>query len=321
MPNVPLIRYGGNFIVPQPFVIRQVRAFGFAVEGDRAKMQALCDQTLNLAHHTRYRVLSSTVLITFMRMERLTSTQPAAAARGSFAETELNVSIFLTAEEKAGPLWLPKRLVWNMPYLWIDSNQAMIAGREIYGFPKQYGSVAMPLGEGAKAEFSATGEVLHRFAPAARAENLPVVTARRTDAAALEFERPFAAVAGMAGEFVQEVMRITDPFLFLAASLADLTAEHLLNLVFLGQLPSIVDGSRASYQEIAEASSVPQGFRGGGFLAGDYEIKIPHHDSVPWAQELGLAAGPADVTLQPHAAFHLDVDFDLTAGREIWTAT
>ena len=321
MPNVPLIRYGGNSIVPQPFSIRQVRAFGFAVDGDRAKMQALCDKTLNLAPDTRYRVLSSTVLITFMRMELLTSTQPAAAAHGTFSETELNVSILLAAEEKHGPIWLPARLVWNMPYLWLDSSGAMIAGRDIYGFPKQYGSVAMPRGEGERAEFSARGEVLHRFAPTTRAAILPIATARRTDAAALEFERPFAQVAGAARGFVDEVMRLTDPFLFLGASLADLTAEHLLNLVFLCQFPSIVDGSRASYQAIAEASSLPRAFRGGGFLRGDYEIAIPHHDSAPWAQELGLAPGAADVLLKPHAGFHLDVDFDLTAGREIWTAT
>ena len=320
MPNVPLIRYGGNAIVRQPFAIRQVRAFGFAVDGDRQRLQALCDQTLNLAPGTRYKVLSSTVLITFMRMERLTSALPAEAAHGSFAETELNVSIFLAAEEKHGLLWLPARLVWNMPYLWLDSSHAMIAGRDVYGFPKQYGRVSMPTGEGEKAEFSAAGEVLHRFDPATRAAILPIVTVRRTDAAALEFERPFAQVAGVAGGFVKEVMRLTDPLLFLGASLADLTAEHLLNLVFLRQLPSIVDGSRASFQQIAEASSLPRALRGGGFLRGDYEIEIPHHDSVPWAQELGLAPGAADVRVRPHAAFHLDVDFDLSAGREIWTA-
>ena len=321
MPNVPFIRYGGNFMIPQPFAIRQVRAFGFAVTGDAVKMQALCDKTLNLAPDTRYRVLSPTVLITFMRMERLTSTQPAAAALGAFSETELNVAMFLAAEEKDGPFWLPKRLVWNMPYLWLDSNHAMIAGREIYGFPKNYGSVAMPLAEGEMADFSVTSEVLHRFGPQQRGTILPIATVRRTDAAALEFDRPFADAAGAFGEFADEFLGLTAPLTFVAASLADLTAEHLMNLTFMGQLPSILDGSRACYQGIAEASAVPVAMRGAGLLSGDYEIKIPYHDSVPWAHELGLVANPADALLTPHAGFHLDMDFDLTAGREIWTAT
>lgn len=320
MPNVPRIQYGGNFLVQQPFAIRQARAFGFAVDGDRDRIQALCDKCLNLAPDTRYRVLSSTVLVTFMRMERLSSALPVEGARGSFTETELNISIFLAAEEKPLLLWRPARLVWHMPYLWLDSNNAMIAGRDIYGFPKQYGTVSMPREEGEKAEFAVTSEVLHRFAPDTRAEILPIVKARRTDAAALAFERPFAEVAEAAGLFVKEVMRITDPLLLLGAGFANLTAEHLLNLVFLRQLPSIVDGSRACYQGIVEASSLPRGLRGAGFLSGEYALEIPYHDSAPWAWELGIVANKVDAIIHPHAGFHLDFDFDLSAGREIWTA-
>ncbi len=321
MPNVPFIRYGGNAIVRQPFAIRHVTAFGFAVDADADRLQALCDRTLNLAPDTRYRVLSSTVLITFMRMAQLSSQLSAEAAQGSYSETELNVSLFLAAEEKGALVWLPARLVWHMPYLWLDSSAALIAGRDAYGFPKQYGTVTMPLGEGRTADFSVTAEVLNRFAPTAQASIQPIITAHRTDSPVLEFEQPFGQVSETAEAFVRQALRITEPLLFIGASLADLTAEHLLNLVFLRQLPDIADGSQACYQSIAEASSLPQAFRSGGFLRGDYEITIPHHDSVPWAQELGLAPGAGNVTLHPHAAFHLDIDFDLTAGREIWTAT
>lgn len=321
MPSVPRISYGGNFLVQQPFAIRQAQAFGFAVDGDRDRLQALCDRCLNLSPTTRYRVVSSTVLVSFLRMGRLAAALPPGAALGAFAETELNVAILLAVEEKHALGWQPARLAWHMPYLWLDSSQALIAGREIYGFPKQYGTIALPSAEGDPAEFSAAGEVLHRFGPTAQAATWPIAQVRRTDAAALEFARPFAQVAGVVGGFMQEVMRITDPLLFLGASLADLTAEHLLNLVLLRQLPSIADGSRACFQQIAEASSQPQALRGGGFLGGAFALEIPYHDSAPWGYELGLAASRADATLQPHAAFHLDFDFDLTAGREIWTAT
>lgn len=321
MPNVPFIQYAGNSIVGNPFSMRQVKAFGFAVDADHARLQSLIDRTLNLAPKTRYKVLSPTVLITYMRMARLASTQPAEAARGSFSENELNIAMLLAVEEKAGLFWLPKRLAWHMPYLWLDSSNAMIAGRDIYGFPKQYGTLAIPSAEGDKAEFSAASEVLHRFNPATLAAILPIAIARRTDAATLAFERPFAQIAGAAEAFVREALRITDPLLFIGASLANLTADDLLNLAFLRQLPRIEDSTRACHQSIAEASSLPLAFRGGGFLSGDYEIEIPHHDSVPWAQEIGIAPGAADVRVKPHAGFHLDIDFELTAGREIWTAT
>ena len=320
MPNFPFIQYAGNSIVRNPFSLRQVKTFCFAVTADPQRIQALVDRTLNLALDTRYKAVSPTVLISYMRMDRLSSTPPAEAAHGSFTEHELNVSFLLAAEERRGLLWLPARLVWFLPYLWLDSNNAMIAGRDIYGFPKQYGTLTMPLAEGEKAVFSAASEVLHRFGPAERAAILPIATTRRTDAAALEFERPFAELASAAETFAKEVLRITDPFLFIGASLADLTAEHLVNLAFLRQLPRIQGSARACFQSVVESSTLLRGFRAGGFLSGDYEIEIPHHDSVPWAQEIGLAPGAADVTVQPHAGFHLDIDFDFTAGREIWTA-
>ena len=321
MPNVPFVRYGGNFVVQQPFVIRQAQVFGLALDGDRDRLQALCDKTLNLSPTTRCTGVPSTVLVAFMRMDRLCSGVPASAACGTFTERELNISILLAAEEKVGPLWLPSRLVWPMPYLWLDSSNALIAGRDSYGFPKQFGSIAMPSREDEPAEFCARGEVLPCFDPQTHACIELIATIRRTDAPTMEFAEPFAEIAGAAGVFVKEVMRITDPLLFLAASLADLTAENLLNLVFLRQLPSIEDGSRACYQGIVEASSLPRALRAGGFLSGDYALEIPHHDSAPWAYELGIAAHPEKVTVQSHVAFHLDLDFELMAGREIWMAT
>lgn len=320
MTNVPFIRYGGNFVVQQPFVIRQAQTFGFAVDGDRDRMQALCDRTLNLSPTTRYTVVSSTVLVAFMHMKRLCSGVPESAACGTFTERELNISILLAAEEKVGPFWLPDRLVWHMPYLWLDSTNALVAGRDLYGFPKQYGSIAMPSREGEPAKFSATAEVLPHFDPQAHACIEPVATVRRIDAPNVEFADSFAEIVGAAGAFLREVMRITNPLLLLRAGIANLTAENLLNLVFLRQLPSIEDGSRACYQAIAEASSLPRDLRDGGFLRGDFALEIPHHDSAPWAYELGIAANPEEVTVHPHSAFHLDVDFDLSAGREIWTA-
>lgn len=321
MANVPFIRYAGNSIVKNPFLIRQAKAFGFAVDGDQERIQALLDRTLNLAPATRYQAVSSTVLITYMRMGELTSTVPADAAHGSFCEYELNVAFLLAVEEKRRLGWRPARLAWFLPYLWLDSNNAMIAGRDIYGFPKQYGTLTMPLAEGEKAEFTAVSEVLHKYAPTERAAILPIATARRTDAPTLQFERPFGELVSAAETFVKEALRITEPFLFIGASLADLTAKHLINLAFLRQLPRIEDSTRAAFQSITESSTLLRAFRAGGFLSGDYELEIPHHDSVPWAQEIGIAPNAADVTVKARAGFHLDIDFEFSAGREIWTAT
>jgi len=322
MANPPYIRYGGNFLLRQPYAVGEVTSYGFAADGDLAKMQALCDKTLNLSGDTCYRVISKTVFITFFRMNRLTSTIPADAAKGYLVETELNITILLAAGKMLGPIFVPHRLIWHMPYLWLDSNHAMIAGRDVYCFPKQYGEVKMPLAEGQPAIFTVSGEVLHNFSPQTLGETQPIISARRTDAKNLEFQSAFETVETATAEFMREAVRISNPLLFAGSALADLTQRHPLALVFLRQLPSIVDGNLASFQSIAEASYDLTKFNGAGFLKGDYEVEIFHHDSVPIAEELGIAATDAigNARFKPHVSYFADIDFTFNQANEIWVA-
>ena len=321
MASVPYIRYGGNFLLRQPYAIGGVTGYGFGVDGDIAKMQALCDKTLNLSGDTCYRVVSKTVFITFFRMNHLASTIPADAAKGYLCETELNFALLLAAGKMMGPLFIPDRLVWHMPYLWLDSSHAMIAGRDVYGFPKQYGTITMPLKEGQPAVFSATGEVLQNFSPQTEGTVQTIVSARRTDADTLQFQGAFEGAESAFAEFLREAVRIPDPLLFAGSVLADLTHRHFLALVFLRQLPSIVNGDLACYQSIAEASYDLTKFNGAGFLQGEYEVDIFKADSVPIAVELGFATDAAgNARLKPHVFYFAEIDFTFNQASEIWVA-
>lgn len=118
--SVPFIRYGGNFLERQPYAIGGVTGYGFAVDGDIPKMQALCDKTLNLSGAAHYEVISKSVFITFFRMERLASTLPEDRLKGSFKETELNITLLLAKGKMVCGVFVPERLVWHMPYLWVN---------------------------------------------------------------------------------------------------------------------------------------------------------------------------------------------------------
>ena len=186
--------YGGNFILPHPYVIEQMSGYGVAVAGDIFKMQELCNRTLNCnGKHLHYFVIAPTVLFTFMRMGSLRSGDAPDSEHGFFTEQELNVTMLLAAIDTSGI-----RLVWYMPYLWLDSGAALIAGRDIYGFPKQLATVTMPAGPGDLAEMSATGEVLHRFEPV-QARDMNIVSVRRTDTAQLEILTSVADIVDALG--------------------------------------------------------------------------------------------------------------------------
>ena len=323
MASVPLIRYGGNSIVQQPYAIQQVRGCGFSVDGDHARMQALCDRTLNLpGSPVRYRVLSKSVLLTFMHMGRLIPTLPPDDAKGFFIENELNVTMLLAAGREIGEVFIPNRLVWYMPYLWLDSSEAMIAGRDVYGFPKHYGEIAMPPAEGRPALFEAVGEVLHTFSAATPATLEPILRARRTDATAFEHEPALLAFDDAIRTLFWQAISIEDPVLFTWTVGRNLTKPDWLKLVFLRQLVSISDGTRACYQSVAEAPFHLTRFGGAGFLRGAYEVEIFPHASVPFAAELGIASpGSSRILLNPRTSFFVDIDFILDAGQEIWVTT
>jgi hypothetical protein len=92
--SVPFIRYGGNFIPRQPYGIRGVTGYGFAANGDLSKIQALCDKTLSFGNAAPYyKVISPTVLFTFIKMDRLSSADPVDVNKGSKALTARRNSI------------------------------------------------------------------------------------------------------------------------------------------------------------------------------------------------------------------------------------
>jgi hypothetical protein len=317
------IRYGGNYIPRQPYDMQSVTAFGFAANGDQKKMQALCDRTLNFRGEAPYyKVISPTVLFSFMRMNTLRSIDPEDSQKGSYSETEFSMTLLLAAGAHVAGVFVPERILWHAPYLWLDSNAALIAGREIYGYAKQFGTVAMPRAERDPAVFGASAEVISRFAPNARSSVQPIVGVHRTDAPVLEYERGCHAVEDAVTVLLDEVMEMNLADLIAGSIVETLTLQHLLSLVFLRQLPDIANASRACYQSVAEAPFDVTRFGGAGLLAGKYAIDITKHDSAPIAAELGFeSTNPeGDARVVPRAGYYLDFDFRLHAGKEVWVA-
>lgn len=313
--------YGGNFMLPHPYEVKDVTGYGVAVTGERKKLQALVDFALNRAKHPslRYWVVSPTVLFTFMQMGSLACAGD--PQKGSFTEQELNVTLLLLAVDTS--LGVPSvRLVWYMPYLWLDSGPALIAGRDVYGFPKQIAEVAIPdLGQ--PAVFSAKSEVLHREDGRPAMSGQTVLGVREMNAGILEKASDTAnagAALGILGTFFgidENILGDLIP-IFPEINLGN------LKMVFMRQLASIANFNQACFRSVAEVP-FSVNFHGAGLLKGSYEVSIPYHHSVRLAHELGIATDiiapgkPGEDVLQPaKAAYHMNFDFTLGAGSDLW---
>ena len=299
------VSYGGNFLLPAPYECKQVRGYGVAVDGDRAKMQALVNRLLNRkGGGPEYFVVLPTVLFTFMHMGVM---QCAGHPElGCFSERELNITFMLAAVDG-----LSVRVVWFMPYLWLDCGPALLAGRDIFGFQKQMAQVTIPQW-GEAAELAATAEVLH-VQDGSPGEMLDVFRMRR--AGGILERRSNATNAFEALDILINSVLLTTGASILPAGLP-MPGIDLKNLVmaFVRQLPSRENFDVTCFRAVGEAPfSIV--LRSAGLLEGNYEAVIPEHASVRLARDLGI---PSDGT-PARAAYHLDIDFTLGAGRDLWT--
>ncbi len=307
--------YGGNFMLPHPYKITDVKGYGVALDGDIGKLNRLVHRLLNRENDSRnYYVVSPTVLFTFMRMGCMQCA--AMPERGFFVERELNVTLLLAAVDVKA---MTVQLAWYMPYLWLDSGPALTAGRDIYGFPKMIADVALP-GLGEAADFSAHAEVFHAPLPSVAIKR-EIFRACRSAGGLVE-QQSNATNAGEAlGILLKQVLEI-DPILVQMLGFALPTIElNKLRMAFMRQLPSISNFEETSFRSTAEAPfSVT--LRSAGLLKGPYAVFIPKHESVKLAEELGIPSDPqGNVVAEAKAAYHMDFDFVLGRGRDVWVET
>lgn len=294
-----------------PFVARGTKMALFPVIARRASLQALCDHHLQLGGTTLYRPLLPLVLFYTQDNAAIEATEPKAAVR----ELDFGFLVPLLATEPDGS----SRIVAFTPYLWVDTELACRAGREIYGYPKGEGKLVLPPErEGA---YSVDGWV----ANAGRFEMRRLVEARPDGAEPKLLDLgaglgPVGALADLAALFAQ--IGLGDGIWNLAKVAFDDLASGVVRMVFLKQFRDLAEPNRACYQAIVEADTKKLGdFRAGGKLHRSYVLEVADDPSYPLASHLGLEgerSANGSVLAPVRSPLWLEFDFVLGDGREVW---
>jgi hypothetical protein len=274
----------------------------FYVKGDGASLQEICDRTLNKPSGGRleYKPVVSWVALTFQKFGGMHSTSPASPFQESHTYSE--ASFWIVVEDARAS----RGVEFLIPYMFIDDWVALAAGREIFGYPKEYATVTIP--------------------PIASPPSLFVV-----DALAVPSRKPGAAATN--SRILQCVARIPDKAVELhprgdfwpdvtdligaggrLSSMSVLIQRFLglrLDLVFLRQFRPLAGGAGADLQQVVAAAARPFTVHGLPHILLDYELRLPPLDSHPIARDLGLAqGGVVDVPL----GFQLRADFTMQPG-------
>ena len=201
-----------------------------------------------------------------------------------------------------------------MPYLVLDNPAAIAAGREIFGYWKQRGNLALPSETGGNFNvdlFASTTfgedveEIMQRF--------VTLTTLGEKQSAKLAKVKSFKdAVKAVHAHLKPDIAKWHPTLKFDVETLAELMTGHVPQL-FLKQFRDISDGNKACYQAITESMGHVAKFRSLPHFV-EYGMEIESLASSPVCEDFGI--NPKQTIL----GAQIEIDLKINPGKTLWQA-
>jgi hypothetical protein len=305
-------RDGDRFVEP-PFGVEFEDVFVLVLQADSAKLQAICDNDLNVGPE-RFQPLGDFVILYGARIKNLSEGTRTCAREVGFwvpVSTERNgiTQIFTYT-----------------PYVWLSSATSTRVGRALYGYPKHPGDVVVSAAD-ELLELSVRGEVLVSSGPESfEMVERTIVSARPATPAIWKRPETHGLLRWVAlGELMAQV---THELL----ALPTIEVRDLVQVVggmrsiFLRQLPGVESFSPPAYQALIEAAITPDLSTVCAARLHDarWDVTIPLYPEPKVADTLGLSGtvSPDGQNFMARSIGEAWQQFAgrLEAGKEIWRA-
>ncbi len=306
------VEHPGDATFPGTISLKDTTMWAFLLEADGAKLDAFCRKMFDAPSNgaVQVRSLASMVMMTIVDIGR--GTFDDAPRMGWSAERELTFWIPAARVREDGGKTLATDFDFVMPYLILDNPVAIASGREIFGYLKQQGRIAVPDAGTNAGRLTVDLFATKTFGAETEERMQRLLTLDPVG------ERPMAAI----GSFADGVRAL---HAHLAASPAweptlafdvELLSDLLQNRVpqlFLKQFRDVADGRNACYQAITEALGQVTRFDAAPSLV-EFDMVLEALDSSPVAADLGLASR------QRILGAKLTYDMVISPGAVLWRA-
>jgi hypothetical protein len=294
--------------------------YAFILQAKTTKLEEMFDLYLNAPSHGAVSVkpAGSLIVLNFTTLDQVSAMKGPDRQLGYFKEAE--VAIWTLGFDS-----LREEFATFVPYMIVDQGSAMAMGREVFGFPKQLGTVKIPR-TASPSQFEVSVPAVKKWGPQQLFEQQPLIKIWRTGSDRgtnrITFESQFELVTELAA-IVREDKGLLAGLSGDGSSESLVAEEKLFEMLFSDSLPmlflkQIRDGEApglACYQSIQLANFTVTGFYGAGVLPGTWAVSLNNLANEPIRRELGLKEG----VLTPLAAFWVDFDFDLSVTEKLWT--
>jgi Acetoacetate decarboxylase (ADC) len=314
----PFIQRAGQQLFKQPYQFQGASLRSFLVEGDCDRMQSLCDAYLNEPANGRvkYFILSRFALVSVLYVKKLQSVDEPDKNMGCMDQVELSIWLLAVRIWRRRGRWLP-RLVWFSPYLFLNNPLALVAGREVYGYPKAFARIT-PTEPDAPGPIAVETLSTAAFGQDVHWTSNRLLTIEKVGENPAATPRPLQRLSDACEFIVTSMLRSEDnkvrvPGLDLVFDLFEAFDLTENKLVFLKQFRDVKFPSKACYQAIVESTLDITAFHDGGLMLGDYALTLEQNDAYPIAGDIGLKVGTQPVDL----AVFLNMDIRSPAGEVI----
>ena len=310
------VEHPGSATFPGPITLNQTTMWAFLLKADRAKMTAWCQAMFDTPSKGAVRVLP---LSSYMMMSVVDIGQGRfvdAPQMGWSSERELTFWIPAVRIEQRGGQQVATHFAMTMPYLVLNNPVAIAAGREIFGYFKQAGNIALPgdpsHGQSLTVDLFAT----KTFGADSQEAYQRLLTLSPTASQSTAMSKDASTFAEGARKLF-DLMAADDRDWHNSLGFdADLLGDLLLGRVpqlFLKQFRHIADGTQACYQAITGTLGEVTGFDSLPHLT-EYDMVLEDLASSPIAADFGIA--PRQTLL----GAAIEYDMTILPGQVLWQA-
>lgn len=313
MKHLPsFVEHGGELACRHPADAINSRLYGFVVDADHELLNRYCERMFNRpsGNTEKWRAAGNQVMLNFVDIPTMGSTDPLDRRIGVCAEREAAIW-FPVVDHSNG------RFAWAVPYMFVDSALALAGGREVYGFPKQMGTLEVPHHDLSPSRLQVDTVTLATHTPTSVAENCTVIKVER-DGDPVQLGTPWSHARHALAEIERALQQSLTGTKHDTAAMqfAVQMVEENLPMLLLKQFRDAHQQDAACYQAVLSVDMAVTRFRTGGLLPDDYRVTFADLAGEPMSRELGVSA-----TCRPRLSFWMDFDFVVRLAHILWEST
>jgi hypothetical protein len=281
MNNNLYIRRGTIDTFPAPWKAENVEMSVMYLKANRTKLCELCDRTLNNPSngHFKFQPTTDYVMLTFQSINQLWSMDKDYQSVGFIDELEASFWIFVKDENNPDG-----EEMMHIPYMFTDNPLAVLTGREVYGFPKEFaeikiGDSEMPYSVKALAATKTSVNSAADGVPSTRIEQREIIRVEKKNFSDVLSWETFSSKAAAIGEIITLDSDVINLFKDLINLLQTGSLRYVLLKQFRGiESRQILDNKEvADFQSICFAEQNIFNFRNPEFILNCHQLIIPRN--------------------------------------------